>query len=1702
MLLGAVANFGPDITGSDISSDISNIKEVGFYNGVDEVSRNTDNIDDIGFDSREIHLALSAQPGWNVDYPTETTVLCIASIEPGNGNTTPFQTPNLFRDGQSVSNPDVGIFNVGDYNYFCTYLEADPVSNTLIINKGESIVNLLLNDVDGDIIVDINEQVEMKGILIVPAPQPEPQEENSSVVDQQPGNVTNVSKIGLYSISLYLDGQLIKEGNRTVVETVSFNEYGLHNITIRYLGSENYSASEETHQINVRYTPTLALFADPSWNVNYGTETTILCQASVEPGQGNNTPDQIDLYLYKDNILVNNPNIDTLPVGIYNYSCNSTEEGVIGIYNILTISKEQSEVNLLLNGIDGDIIVDIDDPVIMSGTLIIPQCPPMDQQPGNATNVSKNPYHIKLYLDNQLINQGDCSLENTTSFSEYGIHNVTVIHEGSENYTSSYETHWITIAQDIEPPVVTILSPLNISYFTNAILVNIIASDNVAVDQIWFSVDGGTNVTYSSSFIGLFALGPHILEAWANDTSNNLGYDFVIFEINVDNPPVVTLLNPPNASTDIDGDVTVEFMVTDDWSSTLDCNYWSNTSGSWVIDATRTVANGTSDTYDYLGLADGAYEWNVECIDDSMNNAFAPENWIFFVNTTIPDIEPPVVILLNPPNASIDNDGDVTIEYTVTDNADLFLDCNIWSNTSGTWSIDGSQVVSNGTTSPFDYLGLLNGAYEWNVECIDDSSNSAFAPENWIFIVDVPVYGVDIWANVYYQETFPSVDAAYTIYVNNTGSIVNTFDLTVQNLNGADTAYVNIIQLTLMPGEVGTSTLYVGDATVGIYDVTVTAIDSSNPGVFDITNIIITNVTAVPDTIAPWYINEQVNPPSPTNYNTGPYIFSIEWLDNVAVTNVVFEFDGTNYTPVCIPVLPSADSICSYTFIDLAAGTYDYKWYASDSANNWNSTSLLNYVVNKIDHTIHLSLDGIEADLIVNYPATTTSTGWLEIIQAETNAVLYRDGIIVANGNPATEIAQLPVGIYNYTYYYPESQNYTEQTITRWLTIQKATSTCTLSFNPLSPIIYTDQPFIAQCSCTNPEESAKMYRDNFDFTTEIGMPITLAANPTGYNYVCNVSETQNYTGASDSDIYIINKADHTIHLALDGIEADLIVQYPITTNATGWLEITQSLGNALLYRNNQLIAIGSPASDITQLPAGIYNYTYYYSESQNYTEQTITRWLTVNQAITTLTLNAQPSWNEYVGTETNITCQANTNEVLVNLYRDDVLVASGYNIIFETNTLPAGSYVYVCNTSGNQNWTAASVTNTLIINPLLAGEVHLYLNGIEDNLTITYETQSNATSTTPYGYVTLYRDGIVVANGTSPQSEIATFAAGVYNYTAVSSGDITHDSASITYFLTINKAPPSLTLLLDSLDADLIIIEGDTVNQTGILNIPTEGNLILYRNGFIFASGPTPLTQITTYNSPNVYNITVYYAGNENYTEGSAMHWLTVLEANHDIGVDDIVLLKEVNNINVTVSSSTAYWNDLIFVKANISNVGNKNETNIEIALEDNSIQVDSQFINLNIGETKEITFIYTATTDNWHTIKVKALPIVGETNLVNNEQSEAIEVWQICNVIDCSIFRPITNQSSYVLGENFITRAPLSNLWATKAFYDIKVKLDVSSGLTILSTWPQTQYIDLPAGGFDIAYWNVTSTTTGTKTLTAWAGNTEYSDNKQIQII
>jgi len=95
-------------------------------------------------------------------------------------------------------------------------------------------------------------------------------------------------------------------------------------------------------------------------------------------------------------------------------------------------------------------------------------------------------------------------------------------------------------------------------------------------------------------------------------------------------------------------------------------------------------------------------------------------------------------------------------------------------------------------------------------------------------------YGVDLTADVSEKTTTPNVNATYTLIVKNTGTSVDNYTLSVDNLNNAAIASLNRYSVTnLASGSSATVLLNVTDETEGTYNVSITATSQGNTSVSD-----------------------------------------------------------------------------------------------------------------------------------------------------------------------------------------------------------------------------------------------------------------------------------------------------------------------------------------------------------------------------------------------------------------------------------------------------------------------------------------------------------------------------------------------------------------------------------------------------------------------------------------------------------------------------------------------------------------------------------------------------------------------------------------------------------------------------------------------------------------------------------------------------
>jgi hypothetical protein len=674
---------------------------------------------------------------------------------------------------------------------------------------------------------------------------------------------------------------------------------------------------------------------------------------------------------------------------------------------------------------------------------------------------------------------------------------------------------------------------------------------------------------------------------------------------------------------------------------------------------------------------------------------------------------------------------------------------------------------------------------------------------------------------------------------------------------------------------------------VGTYNYTIFANDTS--GNWDNTTI---QTFDIQDSTAPKYYNIK-EPTDPSIYDPATsYQFNATWNDTEGnISNVIFEFNGTNYTYLNAEV-QNVSSEFYYTLTGLGAGIYNYSWYANDTDNNWNSTGTLTFTIDAASTLVRLFLNGTEGNVTYNLNDWVNFTVALNISGKTVYLNTSIPGWVLQSGaTPLVNITQLTnAGLFNITGYFLGDQNYTASSQTWFANVSDLQAPQWSNNQSSYPVTYSAQVSVFNITWTdNVNVSSVQIEGNWSGsatnysatlisgTTANGIWSFNATLPAGtFYWKSYANDTSGNKNSTDAWTFVINKADNPVTLLLNGSAANLTVTYGQTTNATAYA----TGGSANLSRDNAPVT--NP--DIRILGVGTYVYFANATGNTNYSANTtgINYNLTVLQASNICNLVFDKTTPQSYGTNLNVTCSC--AQGTPKLYRNDSDV-TGENGIFVL--LGAGSWDYTCNTTGTINYTTATNSSLFTITQA-ANPVSLYLNGTQNNITIAYGTNLNATAIAAFG-PKLWRDGSDV---TSENGINILLGAGYYSYKANATGNAnyTNNDTGITLFANITPLVSTCNL---NIAPGTIVTYGTQINASCSCNNP-ESAAMLWRDG----------NDVTSENNLNVtlgvanYTYVCNVSAGINYTAANASSALNVTQITPD-------LLLNTNTTSWTITDGT-----------------------------------------------------------------------------------------------------------------------------------------------------------------------------------------------------
>ncbi|MBI2085302.1 MAG: proprotein convertase P-domain-containing protein [Candidatus Aenigmarchaeota archaeon] len=366
------------------------------------------------------------------------------------------------------------------------------------------------------------------------------------------------------------------------------------------------------------------------------------------------------------------------------------------------------------------------------------------------------------------------------------------------------------------------------------------------------------------------------------------------------------------------------------------------------------------------------------------------------------------------------------------------------------------------------------------------------------------------------------------------------------------------------------------------------------------------------DTISATYsqnITNAVDYYSPTSLSN----FSVLWFDNLnSITTAYIEnnFTGVLQNATMVGNDLGSNNFIFYYNVTLPAGLFNYMYYASDSAGNWNKSDVYYAGVNRSNASYAINSDmkipGNPVSVVVGTESNITAFKNLQ----EGNITMFLDGeFIGTNLTYVTHIATLPYGNHIYKFVYNQTQNYSYNESELQVNVVKRAPRLSVINLPSNSHVYGTNTK-TYCNITSGDASANIaiWYNSSLVSTGQGNQSFSNVNPAGiYNLTCSYSESQNFSGkVSYNNNLTVQRAFPILNLTFGGAESNLTISRCQLLNATAWTETIQ--GQINIYKQNvtNIVNPVNGSGNATYMErqcdssGSVLNFTSFYPESQNY----------------------------------------------------------------------------------------------------------------------------------------------------------------------------------------------------------------------------------------------------------------------------------------------------------------------------------------------------------------------------------------------------------------------------------------------------------------------------------------------------------------------
>ncbi|PLW80313.1 hypothetical protein C0585_03275 [Candidatus Woesearchaeota archaeon] len=627
---------------------------------------------------------------------------------------------------------------------------------------------------------------------------------------------------------------------------------------------------------------------------------------------------------------------------------------------------------------------------------------------------------LTLFVDYENLSYG-INVSNFYFFNESGLKIVNLTMDANDRFEITNKVLTVQVNDTIPPAKINNLQATHITYdMINWTWTLPSGEDDINKAEVWIDGELVENITnpygqtyfdYSTTQNTLVNISVRLV-----DDYNNTGEEFNTSNrtLRINYAPT-TYLEKPDNNTQINNSLSVTFNFTayDELPIYLNCSLKVMDN----IDSNITIFNlsaysGTPRIYTNSSIFsyNHSYSWSVNCTDGEYYNI--SDTYYFNIADTLPPAK-----INNLTNLT----GDSWIYITWYNPSTDFNHTEVWFN-------DSYYDTFNDTYQTLNITGLDdNTIYNFNITAYDIYNNGNTTLFN--ITTEVGDYSAP-------YINYPQMPESGTI-TNNESVIFNitasddsggtiSCNLTIYN---SSSTMIESQTLNILSGTYGSTTVNLPD---GEYHWNFTCVD------YDSNQANSTTYLLTVDTTPPFYSDLWNNTDGGSTFNESyDYLFKIRWNDTITeITNVWFENNLTN-NPLVNSTPSQNGNLYTYSpSTPLKPGTYAYKWYARDNANNFNNTELFTFTINKAEPALMLKLDGSEQNITyLERKDNVTVYAMITKPSTETITVTLQNSSGTFSIDQYTTLQFNEVGISNITASFEGNENYTSKNITYYVNV-------------------------------------------------------------------------------------------------------------------------------------------------------------------------------------------------------------------------------------------------------------------------------------------------------------------------------------------------------------------------------------------------------------------------------------------------------------------------------------------------------------------------------------------------------------------------------------------------------------------------------------------------------------------------------------------